>query len=75
MAKFADNVSNSVCKFLLSTESMEYEAELRLKNDMKKLEAELRGKAQVDRENRDIILERIRVEAAERRKTVLESIQ
>lgn len=59
----------------MKKKSMEYEAELKLKNDMKKLEAELKGKAQVDRENRDIILEQIRVKAAERRKTVLESIQ
>jgi len=54
---------------------MEYEAELRLKNDMKKLEAELRGKAQVERENRDINLELMRAKAQENRDTVLEAIK
>ena len=54
---------------------MEYEAELRFKNDMKRVEAEMKAKAKVERENRDISLEQIRVKAAERRKTVLESIQ
>ncbi len=54
---------------------MEHEAELRHKNEMLRIEAELKGKAKIDRENRDINLEKIRTEAAERRKTVLESIQ
>ncbi len=57
------------------SETVEHEAELRHKNEMLRLEAELKGRAKVDRENRDINLEKIRVEAAERRKTVLESIQ
>ncbi len=55
-------------------ETVEHEAELRHKNEMLRLEAELKGKAKIDRENRDINLEKIRVEAAEKRKTVLESI-
>ena len=42
---------------------------------MLRIEAELKGKAKIDRENRDINLEKIRTEAAERRKTILESIQ
>ena len=54
---------------------MEHEAELRHKNEMLRVEAELKGKTKIDRENRDINLEKIRVESAERRKTVLESIQ
>ena len=60
---------------VLSAATVEHEAELRHKNDMVRLEAELRGKARVDRENQDIIRERIKLEAAERRQTVLESIK
>ncbi|EDO42350.1 predicted protein [Nematostella vectensis] len=55
--------------------TVEYEAELKHKNDMKRLEAELRGKAKIERENKDINLEKIRVKAAEQRATVLESIK
>jgi len=54
---------------------MEHESELRRKDDLVKIEAEARARAQNERENRDIVLEKIRVEAAERRKTLLESIQ
>jgi len=43
--------------------------------EMKKLEAEMRAKAKVDRENQDLTLEQIRVKAAEKRTTVLESIK
>ncbi|KAL8564954.1 hypothetical protein ACOMHN_019857 [Nucella lapillus] len=55
--------------------TIEHEAELRHKNEMQKLEAELRGKAKVDRENQDIIREQIKLKAAENRQTVLESIK
>merc|ERR1719290_670326 len=41
---------------------------------MARVEAEVAGKAKADRDNREINLERIRVEAAEKRKTLLESI-
>lgn len=54
---------------------MEHESELRHKNDMLRIEAEAKARAKTDRENKDIILEKIRVEAAERRKTLLDSIQ
>lgn len=57
------------------TETMEYESELRQKNDLVRIEAEMKAKAKVDRENRDINLEQIKLQAAERRKTILESIQ
>ena len=57
------------------TETMEHESELSRKNDLVRIEAEARARAQNDRENRDIVLEKIRVKAAERRKTLLESIQ
>jgi len=59
----------------LMPETMEHESELRRKNDLVRIEAEARARAQNDRENRDIVLEKIRVKAAERRKTLLESIQ
>lgn len=55
--------------------TVEHEMELRHKNEMKKVEAELRGKAKVDRENQDLTLEQIRLKAAENRVTVLESIK
>merc|ERR1712168_487251 len=37
--------------------TMEYDAELRHKNDMKRIEAEVRAKGKMERENRDVILE------------------
>lgn len=55
--------------------TLEHEMELREKNKMKLLEAEYRAKAKVDRENRDITLEQIRLKAQESRVTVLESIK
>ena len=55
--------------------TVEHEMELREKNKMKLLEAELRAKAKVDRENRDLTLEQIRLKAQENRVTVLESIK
>jgi len=56
-------------------ETLEHESELRRKNDLVKIEAEARARAQNERENRDIVMEKIRLKAAERRKTLLESIQ
>lgn len=55
--------------------TIEHEMDLRHKNEMKKLDAELRAKAKVDRENQDLNLEQIRLKAAEHRVTVLESIK
>ncbi|XP_063223934.1 ATPase family AAA domain-containing protein 3 [Bacillus rossius redtenbacheri] len=55
--------------------TIEYELEMRNKADMKKIEAEMKAKAKVDRENQDLTLEQIRVKAAENRVTVLESIK
>ncbi|XP_046420997.1 ATPase family AAA domain-containing protein 3A homolog [Neodiprion fabricii] len=55
--------------------TIEHEMELRHKNEMKKLDAELRAKAKVDRENQDLNLEKIRLKASENRITVLESIK
>lgn len=56
-------------------QTVEHEMTLREKNKMKLLEAELRAKAKVDRENRDLTLEQIRLKASENRVTVLESIK
>lgn len=55
--------------------TIEHEMELRSKNEMQRIEAELRAKAKVDRENRDLTLEQIRLKASENRITVLESIK
>ncbi|XP_046396665.1 ATPase family AAA domain-containing protein 3 [Ischnura elegans] len=55
--------------------TIEHEMEMRSKLEMQKLEAELRAKAKVDRENQDLHLEQIRLKAAENRITVLESIK
>ena len=49
--------------------------ELRHKSDMKKIEAEMTARAKMDRENQDLTLEQIRVKAAEKRDTVLNSIK
>ncbi len=48
---------------------------MRHKNELKQIEARLRGEAEVERENREIRLERSRVEAREHRETILQSIQ
>lgn len=55
--------------------TLEHEMELREKNKMKLLEAEMRAKAKVERENRDLTLEQIRLKAQESRITVLEGIK
>lgn len=55
--------------------TIEHEMDLRHKNEMKRVEAELKAKAKVDRENRDLTLEQIRLKASENRITVLESIK
>jgi len=54
---------------------LEHESELRRKSELVRIEAEARARAQNERENKDIVMEKIRVKAAERRKTLLESIQ
>jgi ATPase family AAA domain-containing protein 3A/B len=55
--------------------TIEHEMELRHKNEMKRVEAELKAKAKIDRENRDLTLEQIRLKSSENRITVLESIK
>ena len=58
-----------------TTETIEHEMEMKHKHEMSQVEAKMRAKGKVERENRDINLEQIRLKAAEKRKTVLESIQ
>ncbi|KAM7404345.1 hypothetical protein PAMP_011702 [Pampus punctatissimus] len=55
--------------------TVEHEMELRHKNDLLRVEAEAKARAQVERENADLIREQIRLKAAEHRQTVLESIR
>lgn len=53
----------------------EYEAELRTKTELAKTRAEAEGRIRQERENHDLILEKVRLEAMERRDTVLKAIQ
>lgn len=59
----------------LKRSTIQYEADLRHQNEMKRLEAELRGKAQVERENKDLRMEQMRAKAQENRETVIEAIK
>lgn len=59
----------------LRAATVEREMELRHKNEMLRVEAEARARAKAERENADIIREQIRLRAAERRQTILESIR
>ncbi|XP_054160542.1 ATPase family AAA domain-containing protein 3-B-like [Oppia nitens] len=59
----------------LRRKTLEQEMELRGKADMKRIEAEMKGRAILERENRDIHLEQIKLKAAEDRTTVIESIK
>lgn len=52
----------------------EYEAELRTKTEIAKAKAEAEGRTAQERQNHDLILEKVRLEAAERRDTVLKAI-
>jgi ATPase family AAA domain-containing protein 3A/B len=52
-----------------------YEAELRTKTEVAKAKAEAAGRIQQERDNHDLILERVKLEAAERRSTILQAIQ
>ena len=52
----------------------EYENELRTKMELAKTKAEAQGRIAQERENHDLILEKVRLEAAERRDTVLKAI-
>ena len=53
----------------------QYEAELRTKTEIAKAKAEAEGRIAQERANHDLILEKVRLEAAERRDTVIKAIQ
>lgn len=55
--------------------TIEHEMDLRHQNEMKRVEAEVKAKAKMDRENRDLTLEQIRLKAEQNRITVLEGIK
>lgn len=54
---------------------MEYEFELRRKNEQARVEAKMKAKAIHDRENQDLIKEQIRIKAKEDRQTSLDKIK
>lgn len=55
-------------------QTIEKEMEIRAAADAKRIEAEIRGHAAAERENRDIRLEQLKAKAAEDRTTMLEAI-
>ncbi|KAL1460146.1 hypothetical protein WDU94_012084 [Cyamophila willieti] len=55
--------------------TIEHEMELRSKMETKKVEAESLARAKADRENHDLLMEKLRVGAQEQRETILESIK
>lgn len=55
-------------------ETLAKELDLRAKADAKRIEAEILGQAQVERQNRDIRLEQLKVKAQEKRATIMEAI-
>ena len=54
--------------------TLEHEMELKHENDLKRIEAEMKGKAVVERDNHDLYMEQIKLKE-EHRQTVMESIQ
>ncbi|EEC49946.1 predicted protein [Phaeodactylum tricornutum CCAP 1055/1] len=53
----------------------QYEAELRTKTEIAKAKAEAEGRIAQERQNHDLILDKVRLEASESRDTVLKAIQ
>jgi ATPase family AAA domain-containing protein 3A/B len=52
----------------------QYEAELKTKTEIAKAKAQSEGKIRQERENHDLILQKLRTEAAEKRDTVLKAV-
>lgn len=52
----------------------QYEAELKTKTEIAKAKAESEGKIRQERENHDLILQKLKMEAAEQRDTVLKAV-
>lgn len=59
----------------ISLATLEHEFELRRKNEQARIEAEMKARGQMERENIDLIKEQIKLKAQEKRDTVLESIK
>merc|ERR1740124_1265960 len=53
----------------------EHEAELRTRTELAKVGAEAEGRIRQERQNHDLILEKVRLEAVEKRDTVLKAIK
>ena len=58
----------------MKRKTTEYEAELRTKSELAKTMAEADGRIKEERENHDLILEKVKHEAIEKRDTVLKAI-
>jgi len=59
----------------LKRKNIEYEAELRQKTELKRVEEETKGRIRQERDNHDLRLEQAKLEASEQRQTVLEGIK
>ena len=55
--------------------TLEYEAKLRTQTEIAKAKAEAEGRIAQERQNHDLILQKVKLEAQERRDTVLKAIQ
>ncbi|XP_048753263.2 ATPase family AAA domain-containing protein 3-like [Ostrea edulis] len=55
--------------------TLEHEFELRKKNEQARIEAEMKARGKMERENIDLIKEQIKLKAQEKRETILESIK
>jgi len=55
--------------------TLEHEMSLKHENDLKRIEAEMKGKAVLERDNHDLYMEQIKLKEKEHRETVMESIQ
>lgn len=59
---------------MMRRETVEYQEKLRHENEMKSIEAKMRGKAKVERDNHDLNKEKIKLESKEKRRTILEAV-
>lgn len=59
----------------MKRKTAEYEAKLRTKTNLDKAAAEAEGRIRQERENHDLILEKLRLEAIEKRDTVLKAVE
>lgn len=59
----------------LRRSTLEHEMSLKHENDLKRIQAEMKGKAILERDNHDLYMEQIKLKEKEHRETVMESIQ